>query len=60
VVDEVLLLDALTLCPRVGSTSPRPTWRLARRVSDSGVLSFDRGLDRLEGVDRLDPGVVGT
>jgi predicted nucleic acid-binding protein len=28
---------------------------LARRVSDSGVLSFDRDLDRIPGVTRVDP-----
>jgi predicted nucleic acid-binding protein len=60
VVDEVLLRDALMLW-----SQDRPDFAdaylaaLARRISDSGVLSFDRDFDRVEGVTRLDPGVVG-
>jgi predicted nucleic acid-binding protein len=60
VVDEVLLRDALTLWPQ-GRLDFADAYlaALARRISDSSVLSFDGDLDRVEGVTRLDPGAVG-
>ena len=56
VVDEILLLDALTLWSE-GRLDFADAYlaALARRFSDSRVLSFDRDLDRVEGVTRLDP-----
>ncbi len=60
VLDEVLLRDALMLWSQ-GRLDFADAYlaALARRVSDSSVLSFDRDFDRVEGVTRIDPNVVG-
>jgi predicted nucleic acid-binding protein len=60
VVDEVLLRDTVLLWSR-GRLDFADAYlaALARRISDSSVLSFDRDFDRVEGVARLDPSVAG-
>jgi predicted nucleic acid-binding protein len=60
VVDQHLLRDALGLWS-LGRLDFADAYlaALGRRISDSGVLSFDRDLDRVEGVTRLDPTSVG-
>ncbi len=60
VADVSLLRDAIGLWSDTGlDFADAYLAALARRVSDSGVLSFDRDLDRIEGVTRIDPAVVG-
>jgi len=56
VVDEVALRDAVDLWA-LGRLDFADAYlaALARRVSGGGVLSFDRDLDRVPGVARVDP-----
>ena len=56
VMDEVALRDAVGLWAQ-GRLDFADAYlaALARRVSESGVLSFDRDFDRLPGVTRVDP-----
>ena len=56
VVDEVMIRDAVDLWAE-GKLDFADAYlaALARRFTSSGVLSFDRDLDRVEGVTRFDP-----
>ena len=59
VADERLLRDALTLWSG-GRLDFADAYlaALGRRIRDAGVLSFDRDLDGIEGVVRVDPARV--
>ena len=61
VADEPLLRDALLLWEetRLGVTDSYLA-ALGRGVEGAGVLSFDRGFDRAEGVVRIDSATPGS
>ena len=57
--DHRLLIDAIGIWGSIPIDFPDAYLAaLSRRVSDSGVLSFDRDLDRIEGVTRVDPASI--
>jgi predicted nucleic acid-binding protein len=60
VADEVLTRDAIAVWAE-GKLDFADAYlaALARRVRDSGVLSFDRDLDSVPGVGRVDPASAG-